>query len=263
MAPLFFAVLIMAGISIPISYVIEIKNALRLFKDAADIGYKINSKKMSELPADKEGAKKLFTQTLMIPFFNLFVAYTHIEQYNNTVDLQLQQCDTFGVLEKMSSFEKEFYENNPSAFNAMLISLGLNNFPSITGRAMTGTVSDKETNSEIEFAVDKDITEIIIVKATGIYEKMSLEEQQKEVAQTFLTMYDESTEQYGSVDNFMNEVENDQDKLNLNFSKNQDLEKKDYASQKEKLELSKQEILQYQEIDRHDKEYLKSKVKKK
>ena len=170
MEALLLGLLITAGISIPISYVLEIKNACRIVKDVANMGYKINMEKMKEMPNDKEQVKKLFGKILLIPFFNLLVVYKHIEEYNNQFNLILNQHDAFGVLEKMNSFEKEYYEKNPTTLTAMNISVGLSKFFAFKGYT-TGAITDKETNSEIEFAIGKDVKEMAILKATGIYEK--------------------------------------------------------------------------------------------
>ena len=262
MEALLLGLLITAVFSIPLSYVIEIKNALRLFKDAANLGYKFNAKKFSEMPTDKEGTKKLFSETLLIPFYNLFIAYAHIEQYNNTINLQLEQYAALGVLEEMSSYEKKYYEEKPKVLTAIDISVGLTDTLAMKGQT-TGSIVDKETNSEIKFAIGKHAKDIKILDATGIYENMPLEEQQKVVAKDIIAMYDEVTEEYGSFDKFMKEVEADPSKAKLNKNKNDDIEKRDYVSEKTRLEELKQEALRLEELDKQDEKTEQPKVKKK
>lgn len=262
MEALLLGLLIAAGISIPISYVLEIKNACRIVKDAANMGYKLNMEKSKEIPTDRELTKKLFGKILVIPFFNLFVAYKHIEEYNNQFDLILNQFDTFGVLEKMEPFEKEYYEKKPTIFTAFGISYGLGKFLVMKGQ-ITGTVTDKETNSEICFTFNSKTKEMTIIKATGIYEKMPVEEQKKEVAKTYVTLYEGTTEQYGSYENFVKEVMQEPSNIKLTIPKTGDTVKRDYAYEKEKLEEAKQEALRLQEIDDSSKEVEQSKVKKK
>ena len=262
MEALLLGLLIAAGISIPLSYVIEIKNAVRLFKDAADIGYKFNAKKFSEISTNKGRTKKLFSELLLIPFYNLFVAYTHIEQYNNTINLQLEQYDTLGVIEEMNSYEKKYYEKKPKVLTAIDIGIGLSDVLAMKGQT-TGSIVDKENNSEIKFAIGKRAKDIMILEATGIYENMTLEEQQKVVAKGVIDMYDEVTEEYGSFENFMKEVEADSSKAKLNENKNDDVGKRDYITEKAKLEELKQEALRLQETDKCDEKTEQPKVKKK
>lgn len=65
------------------SFGMEITNELRMFKDAADAGYKIDVKRLSELEMQlNPNATKETLLSMLIPIFNVMQVFQRTIQYN-------------------------------------------------------------------------------------------------------------------------------------------------------------------------------------
>lgn len=62
----------------------NIANSLRLFKDVADAGYKINLEKIKELGKQlNPNSTKITFISMLIPIYNLMQVFEAMIQYNN------------------------------------------------------------------------------------------------------------------------------------------------------------------------------------
>lgn len=65
------------------SFCLELANEFRMFKDVADNGYKIDTKRLSELGEQlNQNGKKLHLLSMLIPIFNMMQVLQRAIQYN-------------------------------------------------------------------------------------------------------------------------------------------------------------------------------------
>lgn len=89
------------------SFCMEIANELRLFKDATDAGYSVDTRRLSEVEKQlNPDAIKVTLLSMIIPMFNLVQVLQKNIQYNNVRPIMLEQLRVVGALEEMSEFEK-------------------------------------------------------------------------------------------------------------------------------------------------------------
>lgn len=104
------------------SICMEIANELRMFKDVADAGYKIDIKRLSDLSKQlNPNAPKATLLSTLIPIFNIIQVFQRTIQYNNLRPTILDQLNAIDVLEEMLEIEKEEYSKNPTGLNALII----------------------------------------------------------------------------------------------------------------------------------------------
>lgn len=96
--------------SIIISIVLEIKNELRIFKDVADNGYKIDINRLDEISKQiNPNATKATLYSLLLPFLNLKGVCERTIQYNNIRPFILDQLSVLDSLIPMTKEEEKKY----------------------------------------------------------------------------------------------------------------------------------------------------------
>lgn len=159
------------------SFGMEIANELRMFKDAADAGYKINVKRLSELQKQlNPDATQTTLLTMLIPLFNMMQVCQRTMQYNNARPMILDQLRIMDTLEEMSEIEKEEYLKNPTGFNALAVPLKLE---TELAKAITFKINNENGHSEFYFKIEKSLDDITILKVTGPASKLTIEEQKE------------------------------------------------------------------------------------
>ena len=99
------------------SICMEIANELRMFKDVADAGYKIDIKRLSDLSKQlNPNAPKATLLSTLIPIFNIIQVFQRTIQYNNLRPTILDQLNAIDVLEEMLEIEKEEYSKKVCSF---------------------------------------------------------------------------------------------------------------------------------------------------
>ena len=109
-------------ISIIVSYGINLSTVLRIYKDLADEGYKINLTKLKE--SNKNIDVNLVKSTrlsMLIPFINILNSMKTSVQYILNPQKVYEGFRMLDVLGEMSDFEINEYKKNPSGINALLI----------------------------------------------------------------------------------------------------------------------------------------------
>jgi len=158
-----------------LSFFMEMANELRLFKDAADEGYKIDVLKLSEMNKKISGKGSL--SWLLVPILNMLKVIKNTSQYNNNRSMMLTQLKVMDMLVEMNDLEKMIYQKNPTGLNAMLIELKAE--------------MKLERSEFIEYFIDEgtgriyyergsDINNLTVLKATGPAETLS-KDKQKEI----------------------------------------------------------------------------------
>ena len=180
-----------------ISFYMEIQNGLRIFKDAADAGYKIDVTRMSQIMKELyPDNTKVTLVTLLIPVYNVMQVYKKAIQYNEVRPLLLDQLDALGVLEEMTEKEKREYAKRPTGLNAVIIPIK-SEIKTVDVRKIK--VDDGDLQGEIYYTKGKsyDAEDITIVKTTGNVSKLSPKEQKTKVTVAIINTTIDAINKYG------------------------------------------------------------------
>lgn len=170
------------------SFCAEIVNELRLYKDLADAGYKVDFKKMSGLQKRiNPDAAKITFLSMLIPIWNIYLVSKNIISYNNNKSTILNQLNVMDCLKKMLDFEKQEYLKNPTGLNAYMISLKTE---IILAKAMSIEITIEGKKNEIVFIIDKLTKEITILNVKGEATKLPFSKI-KEIVKVSIRLADE------------------------------------------------------------------------
>lgn len=178
-------ILIMWLGSVVASFFMEIGNELRMYKDAADAGYKINNSKLLErLGKGRESKPSLSTLFLLTPVINIMFVMKNTLDYNDRRDDLLTQLHVMGALDEMSDYEKSEYAKRPTGLNALLVP-----FKTMIKLRNANFIEIKDENgisSKIFFEFDKKSCDINVLEVSGPASKLSYDEQKESVLNAYL-----------------------------------------------------------------------------
>jgi len=233
------------------SFFMEMANELRMFKDAADAGYKIDIRRLSDLSKQlNPNASKATLLSILIPIFNIMQVFQRTVQYNNVRPMILDQLNVMDALKEMSEMEKQEYQKKPTGLNALLIQLRAEIRIS---RAASIKIETDTEKSEIFYEMDDSFDNIVILKVTGDASRLTVDEQKKKVIDTWKNIALAGMEKYGDKESFINALNNNN---NLDLSRSLDDKKVEFTKpeqelsvneQKQALENLKNELLEEQE----------------
>lgn len=210
------------------SFCIELTNELRMFKDVADAGYKINIDRLSDLSKKlNPDASKITLLSMLIPIFNIIQVFERITKYNNTRPMLLDQLSIIDALEEMSEIEKQEYLKKPTGLNAILVPFKLE---ARIAKADSVKIENDNEKSEIFYEIGDSLDDITILKVAGDAYRLTEAEQKKKVIEAIKSSLSEETEEYDDVENATNTIKD-----------NDDLELKDIDNKEEQKVTPKQE----------------------
>lgn len=192
----------------------EISSELRIFKDAADNGYKIDVKKISELANQiNPNASKVTLMSLLIPIVNIMGVFQRTMIYNNVRHMILDQLSVLDSLIPMTKEEEEEYKKKPSAMNAIYINAKQQT------QSSSQSISYTENNEKNTIWFREENKTFIIVKTEGPISKLSIVEQHAKLTEkltTFTTNLDMNA--------LLKEIEsqNDQKEIYIDLDKKED-----------------------------------------
>ena len=168
------------------SFCMEMANELRMFKDVADAGYKIDIRRLSDLSKQlNPNASKATLLSMLIPIFNIMQVFQRTVQYNNARPMILDQLNVMDALEEMSEIEKQEYQKKPTGLNALLIPLKAEIRISKAASIKIETDTEK---SEIFYEMDDSLENITILKVNGDASRLTVDEQKKKVIEAWKNM---------------------------------------------------------------------------
>lgn len=232
------------------SFCMEMANELRMFKDVADAGYKIDIRRLSDLSKQlNPNASKATLLSMLIPIFNIMQVFQRTVQYNNVRPMILDQLNVMDALEEMSEIEKQEYQKKPTGLNALLIPLKAEIRISKAASIKIETDTEK---SEIFYEMDDSLENITILKVNGDASRLTVDEQKKKVIEAWKNIVSAGMEKYGDKESFANALRNNTN-LDLSHSsveKNEEVSKPvqelSISDQKQALENLKNELLEEQ-----------------
>ena len=197
--------------TVGISLASVIKLDLKLLKDLADEGYKINFAKFTEIaksimPKTKQKALSNF----FIPIWNIVYTITSIENYNHSFNSFYNSLSVMDALEEMSDIEKKEYAKKPTGLNAMLVPL---RYQKRLDNAVRITIEDSNGTSDIYYDTANKGEEINILKVTGPLENYSEEEIKEQII-----------ESRQAVTSLINEITRDILKENLHINSEEEVD---------------------------------------
>ena len=227
-------------------------NELRMYKDAADNGYRIDGINLKRNMKNYfSPVVRNFSLKLLIPFYNIFVSIINVMAYNFNRPRMLDNLNMLYALEEMTEEEKEKYQKFPTGLHAFILmiknTIKLSKLNEIK-------IIDKAGISEIYFDIldDKDIE---IVKVYGPLSKTTKETQKEKAMQTIYGVALAGLEEYGTEEEFIKTIdENGLKELSLELEKFKKIEE-----QKIELEQLKEELL-YQSQESKEKNKSKKKI---
>ncbi len=236
------------------SFGMETANELRMLKDVADAGYKVDVKRLSELGKQlNPNATKVTLLSMLIPIFNVIQVFQRTIQYNNVRPMILDQLSIIDALEEMSEIEKTEYKKKPTGLNALVVPL---KSEIRLSKATSIKINDGNEHSEIYYEWSESLDDITILKVSGSASRLTVEEQKKKVIEAWKTVVQAGMEKYGDAKTFIDALKNSTS-IDLNDSKE---DKKDeetispipqklrISDQKQALENLKSELLEEKEV---------------
>ena len=161
-------------VTVGISFSSVIKLDLKLFKDLADEGYKINFDKFTEITNSvMPDMKKKALSNFFIPIWNIVYAIKTMENYNFSLNSFYSSLSVMDALEEMSDFEKKEYAKKPTGLNALLVPL---RYEQRLNNAVKITIEGQNGKSDIYYDTANKGKEINILKVTGPIKDYSEEE---------------------------------------------------------------------------------------
>ena len=181
------------------SFFMEIGNELRMYKDAADAGYKVNNSKLLEMLGKvRESKPSLSTLFLLTPVINIMFVMKNTLDYNDRRDDLLTQLHVMGALDEMSDYEKSEYAKRPTGLNALLVP-----FKTTMKLRNANFIEIKDENgisSKIFFEFDKKSGDINVLDVSGPASRLSYDEQKESVLNTYFDAVESAFEFIKSLD---------------------------------------------------------------
>ena len=187
------------------SFGAELVNELRMFKDIADVGYKVDLQKMSDFQNKlMPDANKVNLLSMLIPVYNIMNVCKNIINYNNIRPMLLDQLNAMGVLEEMTAFEKEEYSKMPTALNALIIPLKTE---IKLANALKLTTTDDNGTNIYYFDYNKK-KGIVFLKVDGPESMLPFEEQEKRAKEKMYNLGKYVRDNYGTAENYVKSLNN-------------------------------------------------------
>ena len=217
------------------SFCIELTNELRMFKDVADAGYKINIDRLSDLSKKlNPDASKITLLSMLIPIFNIIQVFERITKYNNIRPMLLDQLSIIDALEKMSEIEKQEYQKRPTGLNAILVPFKLE---ARIAKSDSVKIENDNEKSEIFYEIGDSLDDITILKVAGDASRLTEDVQKKKVIEVIKNSLLAETEEYDDVENATNTIKDNDD---LDLKDNSDNKEEKNVTSKRESSLSRQ-----------------------
>lgn len=163
----------------------------RLYKYAADIGYKINL-----IVYEEFNTKNTNEIIFLTPIFNIINVTQNI--LNRQDGIILDQLRVIGALEEMTELEKEIYSKKPTGFSAFFIDIKVDSILFHSNCLKYKLKNNHEGKIYYEFLDD----DIRILKSCGCAKCVTIENQKEAVKYALLKTEPQIIENYGSLEEF-------------------------------------------------------------
>lgn len=218
-------ILIMWGLTTVASFIMEIAQESRLFKELADLGYKLNFVRFREFQ-QSIGYKNNSLSWMLVPLYNIFMVIENTIKYNEARNMILDELNVIDVIEEMSDWELNEYKKNPIGLNAILL-------PIKYQIELDKSINIKlEDGSKIYYVCNDnklDDENISILKVEGPASILNIVEQKKLIIEHWAEVTDLIKVNLENLDNIMKNMVNDNENNTFNI--------KEKSEENEKLSL--------------------------
>ncbi len=164
------------------SYIMDLSLGLKLFKDLADQGYKINIERYKELMQELkiDNSSKIIK---FIPFLNILNEMKKSYEYNQQRDMIFNSMDILDLLEEMTDLEKDEYRKKPTGWTTLILPIKVDMRLSKADKIACNIEGSKY---EIYYEKDPNTGKATILKKTGILANVSDEKAREIVIESLL-----------------------------------------------------------------------------
>lgn len=177
--------------SIGISYFFDLKNGLRLYKDLADLGYKVDNKRLKDITnVLNPNGGIIDNLKLCTPFYNLYYVLQKVKLYNDQKGIVADQIRALGALEEMTDFEKKEYNKKPTGFRALFT-------PLICQSKLIGASNEVMNYDGVDCKIDYKYNkkgDVVIINIDGPLGRLPIKEQAKIYNEYRQKKFDETVE---------------------------------------------------------------------
>lgn len=237
------------------SFGLEIAKELRMLKDVADAGYKINMERLSEIHKQiNQDVPNATLQSMLIPVLNVMLVFQRTVQYYQARPMILSQLSVIDALEEMSEIEKTEYLKKPTGLNALIIQTKAE---TRLLNAKKIQIKDGNDYSEFYYEMGESLDDITILKVSGSASRLTVEEQKKMIIEALKPVAQSETEKQEDEEP-LNDTLKNSTSIDLNDSKEEKKEEETTSStpqelslseQKQALENLKNELLEEKEVE--------------
>lgn len=180
-----FEFLMLWGGTIVTSFGMNTSLTLKIFKDIADSGYKIDKERLFDVTKQLRESGQIQRLSMLVPGYNLAKAFQAAIEYKNAGPLVIDQFHVLGVLEEMTDKEKEMYQKKPTGLNALAVPFKTE----IQEKLKEDVLCSVEINSgneegKIYYNYNEETQEITVIKGTGTFKNSSQEELEAKLMET-------------------------------------------------------------------------------
>jgi len=171
-------------------------SSMKLIKDIANLGYKINMKEIDRLDRINFNSNNNILLSFLIPFYNIMFAMQVTLDYNNDKSTPINALNVIGLLDEMNKEELEEYSKNPTLLNALYVSVISNKEQDNLDKDLNNAsyIKFEDDGSEVYFDTNDEFYDIIILKVTGPLSKLSKNKQLKKVREEYREMQENIVE---------------------------------------------------------------------
>ena len=176
---------------------------LRIFKDIADLGYKVDLNELSEV--DKELNKSHHNMLnvafleLLIPIYNMVSVLERTIQYSSNKAYFLEQLKFMDCIERMSRFEYGEYQKKSTGLNAVVIPIICEK--RLKNAKVLKIISNNDI-SLIYYEVGNNLDDITILKTTCLANFLTLDRQKEKVKEAWIDLSFSTNKASNSKDSF-------------------------------------------------------------
>ena len=180
---------------------------LRIFKDIADLGYKVDLNELSEV--DKELNKSHHNMLnvafleLLIPIYNMVSVLERTIQYSSNKAYFLEQLKFMDCIERMSRFEYGEYQKKSTGLNAVVIPIICEK--RLKNAKVLKIISNNDI-SLIYYEVGNNLDDITILKTTCLANFLTLDRQKEKVKEAWIDLSFSTNKASNSKDSFLNQT---------------------------------------------------------
>lgn len=165
------------------SFALDLMRDLMIYKDAADLGFKFESKKLHEFNTTYNHYNYRINRiAIFIPFYNLINVFKKVVGYSKNKKQVLNHLVRLGFLKEMCEYEKYEYSRHPNGINAILVptiyDIKLENASKIS-------IDNNGQKLEVFYDIDKKTNEIIIYKTNGYSDGLTSENLREKICEVY------------------------------------------------------------------------------